>query len=263
MRNFSSKQLLIAVLLCGFSFVNTSFIEPDPLASLEGKKVAIVTFYADKFIDASRLGGTASLISSVSTLSEDPDFNITPILEAYHKAFFEIVAKGLPFDLLDEQEVLGNEAYQAYESRFGETSDEERSKLFQRFVTIEGYKPLGEFLGKNSRNELKMLEIFKDKVDGVMFVYLDFAFNPQVAVAGIGSCKIQAFCRMKLWNKDGKKVFRLNEFANSKGSVGMVAGVPVIKTEKILPLCQDATERLIEDVLRKVPQKAGRVAKKL
>ena len=251
----------VAVLGC-ITLVSTSFVDA-PVVKQKGKKVAIVTFYADKYIDVSMINSTAGLVTSVSTMGDDPNFDLKPALESFHKAFFDIVAKNLPFELLDEKDVIGDEQYKAYESRWGETADKDRSKLMKRFIAVDGYKPMSEFLGKKGRNELKMLEMFKGKVDGVMFVRLDFAFNPQVAVGGMGTAKIRAFCRMKLWNKEGKKVFALNEYANSKKSIGLVAGVPVMKAKKIVPLCTEATERLIADVLKKIPKKVSKVVKKL
>ena len=227
------------------------------------KKVAIVTFYADKYIDFTDLGGTAALAASIASLADDPNFDLKPVLDDFYKAFNEEIAPSLPFELVPESEVIGNEEYKNYESLTGETSDEDKSIFQKRYLPVEGYKPMREYLGKKYRNELRMLEIFGDKVDGVMFVYLDFAFAKKIAVGGTGSAGMRSYIRMKLWNKEGKKVFALDEYGTSKKSIGMVGGVPVTTPQKVLPLCESATERLIKDVMRKLPSKFKKIDKKL
>ena len=235
-------------------------------ANAQRKKVAVVTFYVNKHIGFEALGGGAALAGSIASLSEDPNFNLTSVLNNFHDVFFNDYAEKFPFDLLDEQEVLSNEEYQEYVSNFGETSDEERSKLFQQYIVYEGYKPLIETasLGnknlKAKSNESRMLEIFKGKVDGVMFVYLDYSFTKKAMGLAAG---IQAYARMKLWNTEGNKVFKINEVATSKKSVGVVAGVPIMKAEKLLPLCEDASEQLIEDLGKRLKKIAAKADKKL
>src|SRR5690606_439825 len=81
------------------------------------KKVAVVTIYADKYIDFSQLNGTAALVASIGKLSEDPNFNLQPIVNNFHDLFFETLVKGFPFEFLPENDVLNNPAYQAYESK--------------------------------------------------------------------------------------------------------------------------------------------------
>jgi len=78
----------------------------------------------------------------------------------------------------------------------------------------------------------------------------------------MGSAGISAYADIRLWTKDSNKVFRINEYATSKKSVGMVAGVPIIKLEKILPMCEDASERIVKDLNKKLPKIVKKVSKK-
>ena len=228
------------------------------------KKVAVVTFYCDKWIDMSDLGGTAALLSAAGTLAEDTTFDIKKVLTNFHDVFFNEFAKEFPFDLLPESEVIGNEEYKAFQSYWDETSDKDQHKLMQRYATVDGYKPLLEMLGKTERrNEKRMLEIFGDKVDGVMFVYLDFSMVQKVAIGGTGAAGISSYCRMKLWNKESKKVFAINESAMSKGTVAVAGGIPIMKPEKILPLCEDSSEKLMEDLRKRLGKIVSKSAEKL
>ncbi|MGB3465936.1 MAG: hypothetical protein WBA74_11730 [Cyclobacteriaceae bacterium] len=250
-----TKFIVVLLMLCAFYQANA-----------QRKKVAVVTFYVNKHIGFEALGGGAALAGSIASLSEDPKFDLTSVLNNFHDVFFTEYAEQFPFDLLPEEEVLNNAEYQDYVSNFGETNDEERDKLFQQYITYEGYKPLIETasLGnknlKAKSNEMRMLEIFEGKVDGVMFVYLDYGFVKKSMGLAAG---IQAYARMKLWNTEGKKVFKINEVATSKKSVPVVAGVPVMKVDKLLPLCENASEELIEDLGKRLKKIAGKADKKL
>ena len=229
------------------------------------KKVAVVTFYVKKNIDFSGLSNNAALAGAVASLAEDPNFDLQPALQQYHDAFFNDLAKSLPFELIDEGVVINNEEYKAYENIGTNTADEDR-KLFQYYIAYEGYKPLKEVAKISNdkyRAELDMLKMFGDEVDGVMFVVLDYTFVQKLAVGGTGTAGIAAWTRIKLWNKDGDKVFAKNEQGTSRKSVPIAAGVPVMKPAKIQELCESATEKLIKDLMKKLPKTVKKVDKKL
>ncbi|MEN9348207.1 MAG: hypothetical protein RLZZ77_1718 [Bacteroidota bacterium] len=248
---------MMAALMLSF-FSTTAFAQR--------KKVAVVTMYCDKYIGTSNLAGGASMIAAVQTLADDPNFDLTSVLQTFHDKFFNEFAPQFPFDLIPESEVVTNPDYLAYESAWGETkADEDKSIFERRYLTVGGYKPLLESLGKGGEksNQQRMVQMFGDKVDGVLFVNIDFEFTPKMAIGGMGTAGVQAYCRMKMWNKEGDKVFKINEFAMSKESVAMVAGIPVMKTDELLPMCQDATTRMIADLQGRLKKIANKAAEKL
>ena len=65
-----------------------------------------------------------------------------------------------------------------------------------------------------------------------------------------------------LFNKEAKKVFKMEEYATSKKSVPLINGVPIMTSEKVLPLCENATERLLEDLKKELPKLVKKVDKK-
>lgn len=233
-----------------------------PFASqAQDKTVALTSFWVSKHIGFEELGGTAGLAAGIASLSEDPKFNLQPVLDNFYTTFTTEYAKQFPFELLAEEDVLNNEAYQNYEGRFNESKDVDRNKLFQRFLTPKTYKPLQESLikGENS-NQTQMVNMFKEVADGIMFVSMgyDFVKKPLPFTAGI-----RAFVRIKIWNKEGKRVLTINEFGTSKKSVGIVAGIPLMSPEKLLPLCENASEKLVKDLNKKIGKIAKKSAKKL
>ena len=227
--------------------------------SAQTKKVALTSFWVNKHINFEQLGGAAGLAASVATLSESPDFNLQPVLDSFYSVFMNDFAAQFPFELLDEDVVLNDEDYQNYRGRFNESDDKDRGLFLQRFLVPKTYKPLQEslFKTKNS-NQMQMVSLFEDRADGVMFVSMGYEFirKPLPFTAGI-----RAYCRIKIWNNKGKRVVTVNEYAKSKKSIPIIAGIPVMKPEKLLPMCIDSSNELIEDLhhrMKKITRKAAR-----
>ena len=78
------------------------------------KKIAVLTFYADKNIDLSAISPTADLVLKNTALAQDPTFILTPVLEKFHKAFFTQYLKNLPFEVIEEKVVHENQKYRDY-----------------------------------------------------------------------------------------------------------------------------------------------------
>jgi hypothetical protein len=233
-----------------------------------GQKVALVTFYVDKYINYDK--ATADTRSSYQdrTLADDPDFDLRPLLEEFYNTFRKEYVKDFPFELVDEKVVIGSDKYKAYSGLEGledtDSVDFYTENINDRFIAIDGYNVLlsGGNLLRSWRTEAHLLEMFPD-VDGVMFVYMHYQFEPKVNIGGMGNAGMRAFINIDLFNKEAKKVFKMEEFATSKKSVPLINGVPIMTTEKILPLCASATERLLDDLEKELPKLVKKVDKNL
>lgn len=225
------------------------------------KKVALVTFYVNKHIGFSELDGNAAMVAGIASLVEDSSFHLQPVLDNFYQTFQEEYVPQFPFALLPEEEVLQNPDYLAYEGKFDEAEDINRNIFLQRFLVPEGYKPLMESLfNRDNSNQMQMVEMFKEDADGVMFVSMGYEFVRKMVPFTAG---VQAYVRIKIWNSEGKKVVTINETATSSGSVGIVAGVPIMSPEKLLPLCEDASAELLEDLEKRMKKITKKAAKKL
>jgi len=227
------------------------------------KSVAIATFYVDRYIDFSQLGSNAAFGANMLTLAEDSNFNLKPVLAKFHDMIFDDFSKDFPFDLYPEEKVIGNQQYIDFKGKYGNADKEmDDANFWKRFIPYPGYKPLVEYLAKKGNSDY-MLDIFGNETDGIMFIYIDFEFVPKMAVAGMGTCGVKAFAKLKCWNKLGKKVFAINESAISSKSIPMVMGFPILKLEEILPMCENATDKLLIDLKARLPKIVKKSASKL
>ena len=228
------------------------------LTHAQKKKVAVVTFYANKMVSFKGLGGSYDLLlKDVMNLRDDPNFNLGPLLEKYHSNFFNEYSKDFPFELLPESEVLSNANYIAFQPNMDPgTYDMKNYLVYDKYkYAHEGM--LGEF------NEEGMAKALADKADGVMFVHIDFGLVKGFGFAGITQLEVRANTRIALYNKTGEKVFAFTEGENSTQSEIMVAGIPVMEPEKLLPMCETALDQLMKDLKKRLAKISKRSESKL
>ena len=223
-------------------------------ADAQNKKVAVVTFYVVKKIGVSDFGATAT--AAVTQLIDDPNFNMGPLLTSFHDQFFNTYAKDFPFQLLPEAEVTGNADYKAYAP-----AGEATSGVFKDNYNLpfEGYKIILPLSG--TKNEQALLKIF-NQADGVIKVYIDFDLV-KIGFGGMGVVKVNAHSNITLYNKAGDKIFSIRSDAKSKGSSPLIAGVPVLKPEKILPMCESALSELMITLQKDMPKMTKKADSKL
>jgi hypothetical protein len=210
------------------------------------KKVAVVSFYTVKQIGITQFGSAAA-IAAVAKLGNDPNFNMAPLLQNFHKQFFNDYSKSFPFQLLPEKEVLENEAYKSFTPQGSSTTGVLKDNTN---LPIDGYKVLYDVMG--NKDEKGLLAIF-NQADGIMKVYVDFDLV-KIGLGGMGVVKVEAFANIVLYNKKGDKVFSVRESAKSKNVSPLVGGVPVLTPEKILPMCESALTELMSDLNKSTPK---------
>ncbi|WP_299102802.1 hypothetical protein [uncultured Winogradskyella sp.] len=229
-----------------------TFLSLFMVSNAQKKKVAVVTFYADKMLDLSALDASADLIAKNSNLSDDPDFNLSEPLNKLHTAFFDEYAENFDFEFIAEDEVFANEKYKSFKPTYEEAGNINQD--VESTTSVDGYNVI-----PNYRQNVKDLkDVAEDLgVDAIMFIHLDFGFV-KTGVGNLGYVSIQARFSMDLYTKDNKSVFQFREVAGSSKKAVMVKGIPVMKTDKIQPMCESAVEKLMKDLNKKV----GRLAKK-
>jgi len=219
------------------------------------KKIAVLTFYADKNIDLSAISPTADLVLKNTALAQDPTFILTPVLEKFHKAFFTQYLKNLPFEVIEEKVVHENQKYRDY----GPISKKGIAYEAAQYSVVEGYQVI-----RPSRTKAtETIGLAKELgVDGIMFVRLTFDFN-KTGVGKFGYVSIRAKLSIDLYDKNGRSIFQFHELAGSKKKAVMVGGVPIMSPKKILPMCESAVDQLMKDLDKKVKRIAKKTIKKL
>jgi hypothetical protein len=218
----------------------------------QDKKVALLSFFCDKKIQGTGLGDVAI------GLVKDTNFNLKPMLEKAYNRFTIDFAKDFPFQFLDKATILGNAEFQNFHSKtLIDTGSTASSAFNADYVTIDGLKrAIGAeenliLVKEDRRDPCVFLKMFGNSADGVMLVKLSYEFDSRLMGAAAG---IRAYIYIALYNKNCDLVFRTKETATSKGKVLRVGGIPVMKPEKIQPLCEDATEELFNDLKGKLPK---------
>lgn len=225
----------------------------------QDKKVAIVGFYTDKTVGYENLGEKhAKLIDVIAQLPFNPDFKLDPILEKFHAKFFRDYAPKLPFKLLAEEDVINDSSYINFESPKKQWND----KLDKNILVYDGYKFISQgLIGK--KNVKAIAQAFNTKSDGVMFVTIDFKFTSGTGIGGTKVLKIKAFAKIVVYDSAGKRVFTTRESAKSKKSIVMIGGNPILNPDKVIPMCDQALNRLMQDLDKKIGKVTKKAANKL
>lgn len=220
------------------------------------KKVALVTFYCDK-----KIGGTG-LGTAAESLIKDPSFNLQPLVDKSYTRFVNEFAKDFPFAIIDNATVVATPGYKEYHSYMLMDTAKTVNKLvgIQYVVAanlIYAYGDNQGLLKEEKRDPCNLAKLFPD-VDGLLFVSMDYEFEPRLMGAAAG---VRAYFNMFLYDKKCDRVFKIRESAPSKSKVVAVGGIPVMDPKKIQPMCEDATEQLFEDLkdrLAKIIKKSAK-----
>ena len=122
------------------SFIMTLMVT---VAFGQKKRVAVVTFYADKYINANKIAEGSRQSTYEKTQEDDPRFDLRPILEEFHQIFMKKYVKEFPFEIVSETDILDHPMYQAYKGLDGvedqDSIDLLSESINDRFIAIEGY----------------------------------------------------------------------------------------------------------------------------
>jgi hypothetical protein len=237
------RVLVFLLLLTSFSVASFS----------QKKHVALVSFYSDK-----KIGGADKVIES---LIKNPAFDLKPVLNKAYDRFVNEFAKDFPFDLIAKNVVTSNVQFQKFESAYMADTSKGLNKLVGlQYAIVDGLKfaiGANENLGllKDDKKDPCIIQNMFETADGVMLVAMDYEFSSKAMGFAAG---VTANISIALFDKKCDKVFRIRESASSKGKVPAVAGIPIMKAEKIQPLCEDATNELFDDLKGKI----GKIVKK-
>ena len=238
-------------------FLVTSSFQAD--AQL--KKVAIISIYGNK-----TLGSDGSNVDAINGLMlKDSAYNLTGIVDKFANLISVDLLKEFPFPFVPKDSVVNNIKYK---SLINESKHFSRSSYEGKYPSVqvaEGYIPLAAngFFDDDIKAIKKSFEYLPSDVDGVMIAYLDFDLqNGGVSAFGVSSKKGFASANIKIFNKEGKRIFKLKDSEKSKGSITTVMGM-LTDTKKVIPLINDAADKLFAELKKELPKSINRLAKKI
>ena len=244
------KKIIFTLIVCIF-FAN--------IFAQNKKKVALVSFYCDKKISGTGLGNI------IEALISDTNFNLQPVVNKAYNQFANEYAKDFPFDLIENDKIIGNEKYKSHVSKFlRDTTLITHTSSVGQYVTANGLvfafgDPIALALTPKDKRDPCVMPDYFPEADGLLFVSIDYSFESRLMGLGAG---IIANINIFLYDKDCKKIFSVRESAKSKGKVAAVGGIPLMKPEKIQPLCEDVTEELFKDLKGRLGKIVRKSAKK-
>ncbi len=213
-------------------------------------KVAVVTINASKYIDASEFG---TITAAMAVLSDDPKFDLTEIVAKFRNQLFDDFSKDFTFELIDEKIVTGNQDY----GNYGVLTNTSITNFYH--LMPEGY----QYLVNDKKNKAKMSELFGDVAEGFMFAEIGYSLEKKIELAGFGIAYVRSWVMLRIFNKEGKKIFDLRVYAKSTGTFKFALGGAVLKAEEILPLCEEATDNAFIKMKKKLPKSIKKMDKKL
>jgi len=224
------------------------------------QKAAIISIYGNKNLSDSPLE-----TKLYEALLKDSSFDISGTVFEFEKTLDEKLIPEFPFPFKEKDEVVSSEGYQNLEPRWDmneKEDDTELEKFLETLVPAEGYKNIASYgIVTDKKTIKKTFELFPD-VDAVMIAYLDYGIYASGGVGPLSKKKVNAYVNIKMYNKDGKRIFKLKESSSSKSGVTAVAGF-VTDPEKLKPMIAEASEQLLIDMQKKFPKSMKKLTKKL
>ena len=149
-------------------------------------------------------------------LLKDSSFDISGTVIKFEKIIDEKMVPVFSFPFMDKEEVVSNNEYQNVKSTLIKADTDNSHHLLTPYIPAEGYKSLAAFGIVNDKKAIaKCFEIFPD-VDAVMIAYINYNLYDAAGAMGMTSKKVYAYCNIKMFNKEGKRIFKLKERASSK-----------------------------------------------
>jgi hypothetical protein len=196
----------------------------------------------------------------------DSAYNLTGIVDKFGSIINNDLLKEFPFPFVPKDSVVNAPGYKDLinESKHFNKNSYQGS-LKAPVQVYDGYIPLAAngFLDDDTKAIKKSFDLLPTDVDGVMIAYLDFDLqNSGTTAFGLSSKKGFALANIKIFNREGKRIFKLKDSEKSKGSITTVMGM-MTETKKVIPLINDAADKLFAELLKEMPKAINKLAKKI
>lgn len=232
--NFIPKIFILMIL--SIFIAGCSSIDTEKVRALD--KVAVPMITIGKYIDM----GEFSLGSVVQRLAEDEKFDLNPALESLHEKTYNDFETSLPFNIIEEDKMLGTEAYKNFNP-----FSTPKNKLYKpsTLLTPDGYMKYHP-LALNKKRRAKVLNVIPEDADAAMFVYITYDLvKRKMPMVPVSNAAVRANINMDIYDRNGERILKIRKRAESEEDMKAVAGV-MTDTDKIRSMTISATEKALK-----------------
>lgn len=233
--------VVVAVIAMAFLLPRCSSMDTEAVKSMD--RVGVSLMGANKYIDMGEFTGIGTIIQR---LADNENFRLHPIVDEMHKKTFTKYNSMMPFELIDEEKVIGTKSYKNFQL-FDSERKEENFKKGSRVITPDGYKKYYPKYFKNKHTS-KLLDAMPSSADGMMYIYVGYSLKKHnVPMVPYSNGSIKAKVHIELYDKEGQKVMNVIKKGESDEKINIVAGT-MPNPDKIQPMCKNATDKAFKEV---------------
>lgn len=219
-------------------------------ASAQIQKGAVISIFGDR-----NLSDNPMDTKIYEVLMKDTSFNLKPIVNKFDVTVREKFLPQFPFAFLTKDEVVNSAGYTDLK-QLTRWANEDWST-----TPADKYTPIAAFgIADDTEAIKKSFEIVGQGVDGVMIAYINFNIYDAGGIGPLAKKKVYAYVNLKIFNKDGKRIFKLKERASSDMGVLAVAGI-ITDVKKVMPMIISSSDNLLKDMEAKLPKALAKMAK--
>lgn len=222
------------------------------MASAQVDKAALISVFGDR-----NLSDNPMDTKIYEILMKDSSFNLAPIVNNFDKTIRDKFLPQFPFPFLSKEEVVGATGYGDLQelTKWGQSS--------WYTTAAEGYIPIAAYgIADDTEAIVKSFEVVQQGVNGVMVAYVNFNIYDAGGVGPMARKKVYAYVNLKIFDNEGKRIFKLKERASSDKGVIAVGGI-ITDIDKVMPMIESAASNLLDDMEKKLPKSLNKMAKKM
>lgn len=221
-------------------------------ASAQINKAALISVFGDRNLSDNPLD-----TKIYEALMKDSSFNLLPIVNKFDITIQEKFLPEFPFPFVLKEEVVNAEGYTELKALTRWSGDSWYTTPADQYVSISAFA-----LAEDSEAIKKSFEIIPSDVDAVLIAYVNFNIYDAGGIGPLAKKKIYAYVNLKMYDREGKRIFKLTERATSDDGVMAVSGF-ITDLSQLTPMIESAADNLMKDMESKLNKSLNKMAKKL
>ncbi len=221
-------------------------------ASAQINKGALISVFGDRNLSDNPLD-----TKIYEAIMKDTAFNLTPIVNKFDKTIREKFLPQFPFPFVTKDEVVKAAGYPELKALTRWAGENWYTTAADQYVPIAAFG-----IADDTDAIKKSFEIVQNGVDGVMIAYVSFNIYDAGGFGPMAKKKVYAYVNLKIFNKEGKRIFKLKERASSSEGVLAVGGI-ITDFGKLKPMIASAADNLLKDMESTLAKSLAKMAKQM